>query len=124
MTPLTGIVHPRLYEKLADWAPLKCTIRESLTETIDDHGHATKTYTDVPGLVDIDCQLKPARADEVRTTDLVVGHNAFRAALLGYHPTITTAMQAVVDGTTYNILGVEHDSQHALTYLTVEKVTL
>ncbi len=117
-----SIVHTRMLSQVVDFLPSLCTI-QTVTSTMDDHGHGTKVGTNVVGLIGIHCQMKPIKASEVRTSDLVVSANAFRVALLTYAPTITNLMWAIVDGVTYNILGVEHDSQHAMTYLTVELVT-
>ncbi len=118
------LIHPRMLSKLVRYFPSILTIQESLTETVDDNGHATLDWTDVNGLVGLHCNKRPVTSNEVRTSDLVISHNAFRVSVLAYIPSVTTRMQAVIDGKAYNILGVESDSLSVMTYLTVEAVTL
>jgi hypothetical protein len=117
-----SIVHPRLGSMLTGFAPSLCSIQQATTVQ-GDSGHAVKTWADVSGLTALRCQMKPAKASEVRTSDMVITNNAFRVALLAYYPTITDVMQAVIDSVAYNIIGIDHDSQHGLSYLTVERVT-
>ena len=125
----TTLIHERMLAGLTDFFPSFCTI-EVATSTTTDSGHVTKRWAAAPDMAgvsvsDIRCNVKPIRASEARTADLVVTNNGFRIGLLGFYPLITTTHRAVVDNANiYNILGVEHDSQHLLTTLTAELVTV
>lgn len=123
------IVHPRLVDQLKELARSVCDVQvvstaEPTAADLDSFGHDLRVPVDVPGLQGLSCQLKPASADEVTASGVVVSTKLFRVALLGYYPTITTRHVAVIDGVTYEIVGVDSDSQSNMTYLTAKKVTL
>jgi hypothetical protein len=98
-------------------------------------GAPSGNHLPVSGLVNIICQLSPPtdstiRATEVKSLEEIL-REGFRHLLLnGYYPQMTPdnqipqGWQAVVDGVTYEILGVEHDSQQQMTRLQVRLVQL
>lgn len=96
-------------------------------------GFPLDVWIDVPGLIGIHCQLGPETdmsvvANEQRTQPMVTSTNLHRLELDDYYPTIEAGWRngwrAVVDGTAYDISGVENDSQKQVTRLCVRSVSI
>lgn len=98
-------------------------------------GAPSGTYTNVPGLVNIPCMdavpsMARVQATEVKALADIMSKGLRHMLLNGYYPESTPDGQipsywrAVVDGITYDILGVEHDSQGTQTRLELQLVTL
>lgn len=96
-------------------------------------GMQPDSWTDVAGLVDIHCQLGPETdmsvvANEQRTQPMITATNLHRLELDSFYPTIEAGWRngwrCLVDGLSYMITGVEHDSQWQVTRLCVKDVTL
>lgn len=81
-------------------------------------------YQDLAGHVNIPCMKAPIDASETKTLDEILSRNLSRMLLNDYYPEIIANYRAVVDGVDYDVLGVEHDSQHRMTRLTVSKVAI
>ncbi len=81
-------------------------------------------YVAIAGLQNISCMNAPESnlritADETKTTEQIDAENSNHVLLSGYYPILeqNTQFQAVVDGVTYQIMGVESDSQRQMTRL-------
>lgn len=118
-----SLVHPRLQAQLAEgdrFYPSLCTI-VATTDDRDAAGQPIGSTTTV--LLDEPCRISPAGGGERRgrlTTVLTATH---RVAFNAYHDDLDATMTAIVDGTWYNILLVQHDGQSNATYLDVEVVS-
>ncbi len=103
--------------------------------TISGGGTPSGTYTDVPGLTLIQCMDAPDITQQVkvgafqRRNESEVASEADRHVLLdGYYPTLQAGWragwQAIVDGVSYNIFGVESDSQRIMTRVKLQAVSV
>ncbi len=102
---------------------------------ISGPGAPSGTYTDVVGLTAIQCMDAPAitaqikvEAFQVRTGAQVLSQADRHVLLDGYYPTLQNGWRdgwrAIVDGVTYNIFGVEPDSQRTQTRVTLQLATV
>jgi len=64
------------------------------------------------------------QATEVRALAEIMDKGLRHCLLNDYYPAITADLWALVDGVTYDILGVEHDSQKQMTRLQLQLVTV
>jgi hypothetical protein len=96
-------------------------------------GAPSGNYADVAGLIDIQCMdavPSDAKIQATEVKDMVeIASKGFRHLLLdNYYPQVTpdgqipTYWRAIVDGVSYDVLGVEHDSQNTQTRLELEIV--
>lgn len=101
--------------------------------TLTDSGAPDGQYTNVTGLVGIPCISAPERmksvgASEQRTEKQITDENANHVLLGGYYPTLEAGWRngwrAVIDGTDFDIQGVESDSQGVMTRMKVTLVTI
>lgn len=107
-----------------------CTIqRPSGIMTAD--GTPDGTYIDVAGMVGIQCMNAPTSisritASEQKSARMLESYNSNHCLLGGYYPTIAgnTQWRAVVNGTSYDILGAESDSQSQMTRLEIQISTV
>jgi hypothetical protein len=85
------------------------------------------TYTNVSGLVDIKCMLSvlgigiPA-SEETKDPEYTREQRERHCLLDGHFPSIIPKYRAVVDGTAYDILSVQHDSQAIMTRMHLRRV--
>ncbi len=97
-------------------------------------GAATGTYADVAGLVGIACTAPPyafgdaaIRATEMKTLSEIESAGFLHVLLDSIYPALDAGWRggwrAVIDGTDYDIMGVEHDSQGKMTRVSVRLVT-
>ncbi len=109
-----------------------CTIQQP-SGVFTQSGQPDGVYVAVSGLVNIPCTNPPTSniritANEKRTIAEIKSDNSNHVLLDDYFPQIDALQrngaQAVVDGITYTILGVESDSQEKMTRLNVEKCTI
>lgn len=98
-------------------------------------GAPSNAFVIVPSLVDIPCMdsvpsITRVQATETKELEDIMAKGYRHILLNGYYPEaspdgqIPTSWIATVDGVTYDILGVEHDSQNTQTRLELELVTL
>lgn len=127
---MRSLVNPKLRAKLPEHWLSSCTI-QSVTVTLSESGQKVPyAASNVAGLVNIQCRMAPiidARPtdEEIRTTGLRLEHSKRILKLNGYFPQIVNrAMQAVVDGVTFEIRGVEADSQSFSTRLRLESIKI
>ena len=104
-----------------------CTIQQ-WDGTLGASGAPDKSaanWDDVTGLVDIQCMAPPEglfqtiRATEAKTIAEILAMQPLHVLLDAFYPNIESDMRAVVDGTAYDIMGVEWDSQRIMTRLCV-----
>lgn len=105
-----------------------CTIQQP-SGTFGASGAPDGTFTNVAGMVNIACMSAPVSnlriiATEEKTLAEILATKPRHVLLAGYYPTIQTNYRAVVDGTAYDILGVESDSQAQMTRLMVRLASL
>ena len=86
-------------------------------------GVPTGAYTAV--LTNIPCMTAPEStggftANETKNVPQILSVAPVHVTLNGYYPQIITGYQAVVDGTIYDILGAESDSQQQMTRLRLD----
>lgn len=116
--------------------PDLCTIQEPLPGLSDQdaygapHSAAVRTYTPLAGHQDLPCAVAPeggttaAASKERRTTEYTQEWNLFEIILNGYFPDIKQVHQAVVNGVTYEIQGVNADVYKILTHLHCRTIDL
>ena len=97
----------------------QCTI-QSYTETQDEAGEVIQSWTTLYS--NLKCSV--SRGDgsvkgETVKDNMTLTFNPLKITLFDSYPSITTRHQAVIDGTTYNIVDVYRD---ALGYSTVLQV--
>ena len=107
-----------------------CTIQQR-TNTVSALGQPDLTdWNDIPGLTNIQSMLSiqrtalPNQAATVRTPEQFDTQTQLHLLLNGYFPQILQQNQAVVDGTPYEIMAVESDSQKTQTRLALRVYTL
>lgn len=109
-----------------------CTIQQP-DGIVDPAGAPSGDFVDVSGLVNIPCMNAPLDDGSIAATEAKeleeIASKGFKHILLnGYYPQATpddqipTNWRAIIDSVTYDILGVEHDSQHQMTRMEVELV--
>jgi hypothetical protein len=109
--------------RLADFYPSTVTIQQA-TENVDaTTGEVTTSWADYAGHVGLACSQGPSGGVEVKQSDQTYVVANWTIALRGYYPTITEKMQAVIDGTAYEILLVQNDSHAQMTRILTRKVT-
>jgi hypothetical protein len=126
---MRSILDPRLMGALVNVWPSRCTIQEIATSDSDSGQPVPTGASDVSGHINLPCRLGPLV--EIRPTDnasLSYGASGRftrrQLKLAGYFPSINPdTMQAVVDGVTYPIRGIESDSQNFSTRLLLDLVT-
>jgi len=113
-----AFVDPRLMGALESHFPDRCTI-QYLSETVDADGQVVKTWTDRH--TDVPCNVTPLKGREIKRPNqtYVVANTSI--ALQGHYPDIVESDQAIVGGTTYNILLAEH-TLDTMTVLSCEVV--
>jgi len=98
-------------------------------------GAPSSTFVNVSGLVNIPCvdavpSTARVQATEIKELMQIMSKGLRHLLLNAYYPEATPDGQipsnwrAIVDGTTYDILGVEHDSQNQMTRLELQLLTV
>lgn len=111
-----------------------CTIQEP-AGTYSASGQPTGSYTPVSGLTDLPCMDAPQPANEIKvgaTEDVQLAYTAAKAIrhilLDDYYATLIEGWRegwrALIDSITYDINGVECDSQRTQTRMQLRRVTL
>ena len=115
------LVDPRLLGLIKDFFPSSCTVQEA-TVSSSSYGETGRTWGNLSGVVSVACRIAPASQQEPKNVDLEYAVNTHTAVIKGYYNTIKAAMQAIIDGTTYDITGVSFDDQALQTRLDLRKV--
>jgi hypothetical protein len=102
-----------------------CTIQQSVVAQDADGAPQYTPPTNVAGLINIPCMNAPLSADAVQATEVrdleeIQSKGLRHVLLMGYYPQITADLWALVDGVTYDIMGVESDSQTSQTRLKLQ----
>ena len=110
-----------------------CTIQVP-DGVLDDRGFPSGVYVNAAGLIDIPCMVAPVSAlrisaKEQKTVQEITASTMFHVTLAGYYASIDllwrAAAKAVIDdGNSWDILGVEGDSQHKMTRLEIRVATV
>ena len=109
-----------------------CTI-QAPSGIFNASGAPDGNYVDVAGLVDIPCTAPPPSEIRIQSTELkglaeIMAAQLKHVLLNGYYPTleagIRSGWQAVIDGTVYDALGAESDSQGTQTRMEVKLATI
>lgn len=96
-------------------------------------GFYSGNYQDVPGLVNLPCTAPPQSelrilAKEVKTTQLITDMAPLHVLLDKFYPTLDAGWRigwrVVIDGTIFDLQGVEHDSQSQMSRVLVLEVTV
>jgi len=119
----TAIFHPNMLARLADFFPGLCTIQARVDTQDAVTGEVTNTWANLESHVDLPCTHGPSKGDEVKRADQTYVVSNYTLALAGDYPTINETMQAVVDGTAFEILLVQCDSHGMKTRILTRKVT-
>ena len=97
---------------------------QSKVET-NTRGNPTFVWSNVDGLDAIRCAIAPASADERRSESHTYAESTHGALLDGSYTAIASLDHRFLSGgIAYDILGVEHGSQGALTRLILRQVTV
>jgi len=105
-----------------------CTIKRP-SGTQDASGQPDRTLagaSEVSGMVDIPCMAapevlqRPDLTDETKLVTMTLQRQQRHVLLNGYYPEILQSDFAVIDGAGFDVLSVEHDSQHITTRLAVQ----
>ena len=91
-------------------------------------GQPDGTYVDIPGLVNIPCMASPPSSLRIQSTEMknleeIMASSLMHVVLSGYYPQlengISTGWRCIIDGTVWDMLGAESDSQGTLTRMEV-----
>lgn len=125
------LVHPQMLVQLdaAGFFPSSCDIQERAAG-VDAYGVPNGGWADAAGLSNIACSVHTSpymggalSRQEAKLADQTITTGITRIVLAGRYEGITTSHRAVVDGTTYDVTGVNHDAYGAMTELLVQQVT-
>jgi hypothetical protein len=133
MTLARPLVHPRLMEHVeVTLCPSVATIQRYTVTGRDEYGDPQHEWEDLEDHVDLPCMKAAvtgagistgATSGEVRAETGVYDVDARTVVIPRYLPDITDAHRAVIDGETWDIVDVAHDSQSAMTRLRVRAVS-
>ena len=100
----------------------------------DDRGFPSGNYVNAAGLIDIQCMVAPVSsirisAKEQKTVEEITASSLFHVLLAGYYPSIdmlwrSGAKVVLNDLNSWDIIGVESDSQSQMTRLQVGVATV
>ena len=104
-----------------------CTIQRP-SGNLDAAGYPDGTWANVAGLVNIPCQNAPPSQARVQATEIkqladTLAVSPRHILLNDYFPAIVPQDRAVVDGTAFDIIGAESDSQSGQTRLELRTAT-
>jgi hypothetical protein len=102
-----------------------CTVKTN-TPTADAVGQMVASWGNLAGHVAIPCRLSPVASMQPSRDpgpSMTTNTNTSIVLLSGHYPLVTTAMQALVDSVTYQVVKVTHDSEQFLTELEVQAVS-
>lgn len=99
-----SVFDPRLMANLGPQFPETCTIQR-YTETVDDNGEVTKTWTALHE--DVSCSCMPTGGKEVKTSDRTYVIATHSIALQGSYTDVTEMDRVVMTDVTYDVLLAE-----------------
>ena len=115
------LVDARLLTQIKLFFPSSCTVQEA-TISSSSYGETGRTWGNLSGVVSIACRIAPASQQEPKNVDLEYAIATHTAVLKGYYNTVKAHMQAIIDGTTYDITGASFDDQVLQTPLDLRRV--
>lgn len=105
-----------------------------LPDGLTSGGFVSPAYSDVSGLINIPCTAPPLStgsgfsADETKAQSEQSAHQEFHVWLAGWFPTARDVWRqggrVVIDGTAYDLTGVEWDSQQQQTRVRAKDLTI
>ena len=117
------IMHPSLLSRLALFYPDTVTIQVN-TPTADSYGEMIPSWANKASHIDLDCSVaSEPKGREMKRPDGTIAYDIRRIAIAGHYTGILATMRAVVSGTNYDILAIQHDSHSETTYLSCEVIT-
>lgn len=102
---MSALIDERLMASLGSHFPETCKI-QSLTEGVDYDGQVVEEWTD--RYASVPCLSTPLKGREIRKPNQTYVVATTSIALQGLYSDIVESDRAIVGGTTYNILLVEH----------------
>lgn len=107
----------------------KCTIqRRPNPPAVDASGWPDYTsylpltsHVNLPCMFSVETEGKPDKYGVMRTAADFQEHAYYHLLLNGYYPAILQRDLATVDGTAYEVMAVESDSQHVMTRLALRR---
>jgi hypothetical protein len=139
-TPIAAAIQNVMPTVTADlpW-PSLCTFQEPVP-TVGPTGAVEFDYVDVSGLIDIPCTAPPPSpasitATEVRALEEITAAELHHVLLNAWYPQLDAGWRgeaadgkgawiALIDGVSYEISGVESDSQEQMTRMTCKLATV
>jgi hypothetical protein len=124
------MIDPRMHQQVQEHFPSRVTIQQITYTRSGANQKIPSGATDIAGLVGLPCRLGPIillrpTDNEMRTQSVTSGIENRQCKINGYYPQITNKeMQAVVDGVTFPIRGVESDSNNFSTRMRLEIIKL
>lgn len=119
---ISKLVSPQMMKALGNFYNTVVTI-ETLTNTQNPQsGQNVRSYVPVGTMTALKCYIEPASpSSEVRRPDQTLVENTYKIALQRYHPEIKVTDHARTDDNRlHNILSVDNDDTHTVTFLTTE----
>jgi hypothetical protein len=120
---MATLLHPSFFAHMSAFFPQTCNIIER-GGMIDSYGAMTSDWKTVEGMASVQCALAIPTGGKQWRSDMSPTIIGQQIVLAGYFPNINESMRAVVDGSTYDIMLVEHNPTHEITRLTVQKATV
>lgn len=116
------LVHPSWLTRLAPTFFASTATVQRATMTQSATGAQVASWAALSGHEGLRCRIAPAKADERRSQSQVYAEYSHTVVLAGYYPTVTELDRVVVDGSTYEVVGVQVDGNDAVTRLLVRVV--
>ncbi len=120
------LLHPRLQASLREHFTSRCTIASKVYTVSESRQRVRTGNAPIAGMVDIPSSqaalilIRPTDKED-RTQKILSTDTQRQVKLLGFYPQIVAEqMEAIVDGVTFQIVGVEADSLSFSTRLKLE----
>lgn len=118
-----SIIDSRMLGRLATKFYPSSVTMQTRTDTRDSYGQPIPSWANVVALTSLPCRIAAISADEQPGPNKTLVTATHSINLAGYYSTITVLMRAVVSAVNYDIIAVEHDSEHVTTRLRVKLVS-
>ncbi len=116
------LVRPGWLTRLAPTFFASTATVQRATVTQSSTGAEVRSWATLSGHSGLRCRIAPATANEVRSQTQVFAEYTHTVVIAGYYATVTELDRVVVDGSTYEIVGVEFDGNDQMTRLRVRVV--
>ena len=104
--------------------PDRATLQSEIAGARDALGHAVITWQNVPGLVNLPCNVavQIRGSNETQGIDGAIATSTHEITFQTFHAGITEKMRCVIGGVTYNILLADSDPMKVSSILKARKV--